>query len=161
MTLTHFMPLIYFYTPWKYQTTSRFLIFSGGIKRDQRNEMGLENRLPILLHLNDGSSPRRCSKKKLFLKILQYSQENICLQACNFIKKRLYHKCFPVPQVFSCEYCEVFKNTCFEEHLRTAASEMSHLLHSYCRPYKFVDGWNSNNQYYHDRLFKFYVTDYI
>ena len=30
--------------------------------------MGLENRLPILLHLNDGSSPRRCSIKKAVLK---------------------------------------------------------------------------------------------
>ena len=25
-------------------------------------------------------------------------------------------------QVFSCEYCEIFKNTYFEEHLRTAAN---------------------------------------
>ena len=25
-------------------------------------------------------------------------------------------------QVLSCEYCEIFKNTYFEEHLRTAAS---------------------------------------
>ena len=26
-------------------------------------------------------------------------------------------------QVFSCEYCEIFKGTYFEKHLRTAASE--------------------------------------
>ena len=26
-------------------------------------------------------------------------------------------------QVFSCEYCEIFKSTYFEKHLRTAASE--------------------------------------
>ena len=25
--------------------------------------------------------------------------------------------------MFSSEYCEIFKNTCFEEHLRTAVSE--------------------------------------
>ena len=31
-------------------------------------------------------------------------------QACNFIKKR-------VQDGFSCEYCEVFKNTHFKEHL--------------------------------------------
>ena len=36
------------------------------------------------------------------------------LQPSNFIKERL--------QVFSCEYCEIFKNTYFEKHLRTAAS---------------------------------------
>ena len=28
-------------------------------------------------------------------------------------------------QVFSCEYCEIFKNTYFEEHLQTAASKGS------------------------------------
>ena len=32
----------------------------------------------------------RCSVKKMFLKILQYSQ------TCNFMKKRLYHRCFLV-----------------------------------------------------------------
>ena len=37
-------------------------------------------------------------------------------QACNFIKKET------VAQVFSCEFCEIFKNTFFTEHLRTTAS---------------------------------------
>ena len=31
--LTHFMPLVSFYTPWKYQKTRCFLIFSGGVER--------------------------------------------------------------------------------------------------------------------------------
>ena len=63
--------------------------------------------------------------KKLFFKISQYSQEKPLLesifkkvaglQACNFTKKRLQHK-------FSCEYCEIFENTCFEKRLRIAAS---------------------------------------
>ena len=39
------------------------------------------------------SSHRRCFIKKLLLTILRYSQENN-LKACNFIKKRLQHKCF-------------------------------------------------------------------
>ena len=38
MELTHFMSLVYFYTPWKYQKTFDFLIFSGGKKRDQWDE---------------------------------------------------------------------------------------------------------------------------
>ena len=38
-------------------------------------------------------------------------------QACNFIKKET------LAQVFSCEFCEVFKNTIFTEHLWTIASE--------------------------------------
>ena len=35
---------------------------------------------------------------------------------CNFIKKKT------PTEVFSCEYYEIFKNTCFEERLRTAGS---------------------------------------
>ena len=34
---------------------------------------------------------------------------------------QLYSKVIPT-QVLSCEYCEIFKNTYFEEHLQTAAS---------------------------------------
>ena len=59
--------------------------------------------------------------KKSSLKISQYLQDNtyvrVCfnkvarLQACNFIKEAQ-------TQVFSCEYCEIFKNTFFIEHLR-------------------------------------------
>ena len=54
------------------------------------------------------SSHRRCSMKKLLSKLLQYSQENTCVRVCNFIKKRLQHRC----------YCEFFKNTC----LRTSTN---------------------------------------
>ena len=38
------------------------------------------------------------------------------LQACNFLKKRLQHSCFPVTKFL--------QNTYFEEHLRTAATEL-------------------------------------
>ena len=37
--LTHFMLLISFDTPWKHQKTKDFLMFSGGIKRDQWHEI--------------------------------------------------------------------------------------------------------------------------
>ena len=40
-------------------------------------------------------------------------------EGCNFIKK------VTVAQVFSCEFCEIFKNTYFIEHLRTTASEIT------------------------------------
>ena len=33
--LTYFIPLVSFYTPWKHQKTSGFLIFSGDIEREQ------------------------------------------------------------------------------------------------------------------------------
>ena len=33
--------------------------------------------------------------------------------------------------MFSCEYCEIFKNFYFKEHLRTATSETCHIAFSY------------------------------
>ena len=39
---------------------------------------------------------------------------------------QLYSKQTPT-QVLSCEYCETFKNTYFEEHLQTAASAFDSL----------------------------------
>ena len=38
--LFHFKQLISFYTPWKYQKTRAFLVFSRAIKRDKWHEMG-------------------------------------------------------------------------------------------------------------------------
>ena len=38
-------------------------------------------------------------------------------EACNFIKKET------LAQLFSCEFCEISKNTFFTEHLWTTASE--------------------------------------
>ena len=35
--------------------------------------------------------------------------------------------CYSDQHVFFCEYCDTFKNTYFEEHLRTAASALSEL----------------------------------
>ena len=60
----------------------------------------------------------------MFLEISQNSQENVCardsflikLQACNFIKKEA------LVEVFSCEFCEISKNTFSTEHLQTIAS---------------------------------------
>ena len=72
--------------------------------------------------------------KKTFSKITQYLQQNACvgvlksfnkgLQACNYIKKRLQHRCFR--QTF-CRMQKFFRNTFFEKYLRTAAS-LSRLL---------------------------------
>ena len=38
--LTHFMPSMSFYSSWKTQKSSGFLMFSGAIERDQWHEMG-------------------------------------------------------------------------------------------------------------------------
>ena len=59
----------------------------------------------------------RGSVKSVFLEFSQNSQENTCACArATLLKKRLWH------QVFSCEFCEISKNTFFSEHFRTTAS---------------------------------------
>ena len=71
---------------------------------------------------------RKCSTRKLFLKISQYSQENTCVGISFLIKIQA----FRAPALLKrdsntgvfCEHWEIFKNTYFEEHLRTAASEI-------------------------------------
>ena len=65
--------------------------------------------------------------KKIFLNISQNPQETTCArvyfliklhaESCNFSKKDT------LTQVFSCEFCKIFKNSFFIEHLFTAASE--------------------------------------
>ena len=50
----------------------------------------------------------------------KFPGKHLCqsFQVCNFIKKET------LAQVFSCEFCEISKNTFFTEHLRTTASKM-------------------------------------
>ena len=68
--------------------------------------------------------------KKLFLKNSQYSQENTSVGDFNSsTSTRIRLQKETSTQAFSFEYCEIFKNTYFEEHLRTAASA-STTLHS-------------------------------
>ena len=63
---------------------------------------------------------QRCSVKKGVLRNFakftgKHQGQSLFLikwpQACNFIKKET------LAQVFSCEFCEIFKNTFFTEHL--------------------------------------------
>ena len=76
----------------------------------------------------------------MFLKISQNSQENICAgvsfliklktrpQICNLITKE------KLTQLFSYEFCEIFKNTFFKEYLCATAS--------------------AEKMYYHQNIFK-------
>ena len=69
----------------------------------------------------------RSSRTEVFLEISQNSQENTCARvsffiklqpsACNFIKKET------LVQVFSCEFCEISKNTFSYKTPLVAASE--------------------------------------
>ena len=63
---------------------------------------------------------QRCSVKKVFLEILQRSQENTCARVCNFIKEET------LAQVFSCEFCEISNNFFFYRTPRMAASKFNH-----------------------------------
>ena len=62
--------------------------------------------------------------KKTFLEISQNSQENTC------VKKRGSG----TPHMFSCEFCEISKNTYFTKHLWTTASwiSLSFLTRLFC-----------------------------
>ena len=81
---------------------------------------------------------KRCCAKKMFLKFHKFHKISPVLgslfnkvaglKACNFIKNRL------PTQVFSCQICQIFKNTYLEEHLRTTASKhRSSFLEVFCR----------------------------
>ena len=90
----------------------------------------------LLFIWNYRSNHRRCSVKKVFLKISQNSRENTCARDSFLIK------------VFSCEFCEISKNTFFTEHLRTTPFKHTN----------FCDVvWSESAQYIH----KFYLKSYI
>ena len=80
------------------------------------------------------SSLQRCSFKKEFLKISTNSRENIWFrpEACNFIKKETPTK------VFSCEFCEVFKNIFFTENVPITSS-FCNVSHSFiCKEVLYI-----------------------
>ena len=63
------------------------------------------------------TSVRRCSKKQMFLEILQNSYFNTHTSKSlfetaiyNFIDKKT------PPEACSCDFCKIFKNTFFKEH---------------------------------------------
>ena len=58
----------------------------------------------------------------VFLEISQNLLEDISARvsgSCNFIKKEI------LAQVFSCEFCEISKNTFFTEHLWVTVSDQT------------------------------------
>ena len=69
------------------------------------------------------SSHRSCSIKKAVLRnFTKFTGKHLCRslrcmpQACNFIKKEA------LTQVFSCGFCEIFKNTFLTEQIRVTTS---------------------------------------
>ena len=73
------------------------------------------------------NSHRRCSMKSTVLKIFAiFTGKHLCcslfLIKLQAFRHAIYEK-ETVTQVFSYEYCEIFKNTYFEKHLRTATPD--------------------------------------
>ena len=74
------------------------------------------------------SSQRRCPVRKGVLRNFAKFRP----QDCNFIKKETH------AQVFSCEFCEIFKNTFFREHLQETASEHNSYTHHNVQDFKQI-----------------------
>ena len=89
----------------------------------RRMQSTVEEQRLIFLILNVRSSHHKCSMKKGVLRSFRP-------QACNFIKKET------LAQVFSCEFCEISKNTF---HHRTLLVPGSFHLHMEC--------WGTNLQH--------------
>ena len=68
------------------------------------------------------SSHHRCSLKKLFLKFHNIYRKTPVMESLLNKVAGLYQK-QTAAMVFSCKYCEIFKNSYFEKHLWTATSE--------------------------------------
>ena len=105
------------------------------LKRDSITDVFVHQRKPAKSSKRDFSGfsssftqkqPAVVFYKKGVLKNSQNSQENSCAivsfllklqaEACSFVKKGT------LTQVFSCEFCEIFKNTLFTEHHWATAS---------------------------------------
>ena len=71
-----------------------------------------------ILQIQTEAVVQRCSIKQVFLKIWQNSQENTCARVSFLIKLQAEAQA----QVFSCEFCEFFKNICFHKKPTVAAS---------------------------------------
>ena len=57
-------------------------------------------------------------KKSVLRNFSKFIRKHLCQSFFNFIKKEA------LVQVFSCEFCEIFTNIFFTEHLRATASEL-------------------------------------
>ena len=91
--LTHFMPLAFFYTPWKHQKTSGFLIFSGGIERDQWHELG-KNLITLMIY-GFKLEQKRCCFRSFFRTYISGTNFRSFLENCRRDYKRVFWNKFP------------------------------------------------------------------
>ena len=86
-------------------------------------------------------SPEMLCEKGALKNFEIFSRKHLCqdlffddatgLELATSLKKRPWHMCF------ACEFCEIFRNAYFVEHLRTAAFEyfISYLFYVFFLPY--------------------------
>ena len=85
------------------------------------------NQQKIVCCKKDKNQPLEVSYKKTVLKHFVIFRGKYLFWSLFLMRRRaeslqLYYKETPA-KVFFCDYCQISKNTYFEEHLRTAASE--------------------------------------
>ena len=80
----------------------------------------------IKIYLQTEAVTDRCSIKQVFLEISQNSQENVCARITSLIK--FFIKKETLPQVFSCEFCEISKSNCSYRTPLVAASASTSIL---------------------------------
>ena len=69
----------------------------------------------MFLEISQNSQENTCARVSDLIKLQAWPKETLA-QACNFIKLET------LAQVFSCEFCEISKDTFFTEHLWKTAS---------------------------------------
>ena len=96
------------------------------------------------------SSHRRCSVRKGVLRnFVKFTGKHLCqslffdkvvgLRPATLLKKRLWHRCFPV----SCEFYEISKNTFFTEQLWVTPSNTFSLWNLKLSVYSYQKVWFS------------------
>ena len=105
------------------------------------------------------SCHRKCSIKNLLLKILQYSQENICgslfagLQVCNFINEIHKHLCFlgSIVKLWKIPFWRAFANNCFS--FRNNSSKKKIKINGKPWVFSFIN-WHSYKEKFKEVIYK-------
>ena len=84
-----------------------------------------ENSVCLLLNKYRNSHQRCCIKKAVFKSFAKFTEKHLCERLFfNKVAATAYNSIKKVTllQVFSCEFCVIFKNTFLTEHIRVTAS---------------------------------------
>ena len=88
---------------------------SGMFERVLNKQEAIKINFPLNVQCDTEAAICRRSSKLVFLKILEYSQQNTCAGG-------IFNKVEAPTSAFSCEYYEIFKNSVFYRTPSVAAS---------------------------------------